>query len=484
MYFKLILISLGIKSTIIHAQNGLQKCWEKQVKSQQDSYLTFSYQEKINTLEHSFEPWEQTKAVSKGRISQNTSHFLQKDTFQYVGRNKHYYTTSELNATQLLLLEHGDTTLFPVTKSMFLNKKIETSRYSGACLIDYFHQQKIKPSKSTDKTWIVYETIINQAVVKLYIRKSDNLLDKTTILKHDDLFGDILTTVFYQDYAKLDGVFYAQHMVIEKINGKLLDDVIISNASLYKKILSLLVAPTQYQFAAEEVNKPDIKIEKYSNQIHFIELKHTDDRVLLVEFKDFLLVAEAPLSSENGDLILQAAKKIAPHKPVQYFVFGHYHPHYLGGIRAFVHEEATIICSKQDEAYVQYLTNAPHTLQPDHLQLHPKPLKIQEIKDSLTISDGSFEMKIYFIGKKSQHTNDYLVYYFPNEKLLFEDDLVWIPKVGDIPKSSGRQTGLYDAIQALHLDVKTIIQSWPVSEMGVKTVIPFADLEKSIMVKR
>jgi hypothetical protein len=122
-------------------------------------------------------------------------------------------------------------------------------------------------------------------------------------------------------------------------------------------------------------------------------------------------------------------------------------------------------------------------LQPDRLQREPKPLKLQEIKDSLTISDGSFEMKIYFIGKKSQHTNDYLVYYFPDEKLLFEDDLVWIPKEGAIPKGSGRQVGLYEAIQALRLEVKTIVQSWPVSEMGVKTVIPFADLEKSITIK-
>jgi hypothetical protein len=110
-------------------------------------------------------------------------------------------------------------------------------------------------------------------------------------------------------------------------------------------------------------------------------------------------------------------------------------------------------------------------------------LLIEEIKDSLKITDGKFEMKIYFIGKKSEHTNDYLIYYFPSEKLLFQDDLVWIAKEGEIEKAGGRQAGLYNAVKELGLDIKIIIQSWPVADYGVKTVIPFADLEKSMNIK-
>ena len=122
-------------------------------------------------------------------------------------------------------------------------------------------------------------------------------------------------------------------------------------------------------------------------------------------------------------------------------------------------------------------------MNPDSLELQPKPLKIQEVKDSTTITDGKFVMKIYFIGKKSEHTNDYLIYYFPTEKLLFEDDLVWIGKTGEIQKAGGRQAGLYNAIKELGLDIKTIVQSWPVADYGVKTIIPFADLQKSMEIK-
>jgi glyoxylase-like metal-dependent hydrolase (beta-lactamase superfamily II) len=278
-------------------------------------------------------------------------------------------------------------------------------------------------------------------------------------------------------------LYYPKVIQIDKINGKVKDEVKISTANLVREIPQLLTQPANYKLKEDIEVKPEVKVEKYNNNIHFIELKHTDDKVMVVEFSDYLLIAEAPLNSTNGELIITEAKKIAPSKPIKYFVFGHYHPHYLGGIRPFIHKGAKIICSKADQEYVTYLANAPHTLSPDSLQMKPQPLVIEEIKDSLTITDGKFTMKIYFIGEKSKHTNDYLIYYFPTEKLLFEDDLVWIAREGEIKKPKPRQVGLYNAVKELGLDIKTIIQSWPVADYGVKTVIPFTDLEKSMNIK-
>lgn len=106
------------------------------------------------------------------------------------------------------------------------------------------------------------------------------------------------------------------------------------------------------------------------------------------------------------------------------------------------------------------------------------------MKDSsMTITDGKFKMNIYLIGLKSGHTKDYKIYYFPDEKLLFEDDLAAIPQKGEIKKAGTRQAGLYNAIKDLGLSVKTRVQSWPESSDGVKTIIPFEDLEKSMNVK-
>lgn len=463
--------------------NNLLECWNKQVKPIQGKYLTFSYKEKLNELEHSFEPWQQTNYTGNGTVWTNADNFLKNDTLLRTGGKKPYYSKTQFNKTEFLLLDYGDKDLSAITQSMFLDQTFRTVRYSPVILINYFFQQKIPAEQESNNEFAVYKTTINKTIVKLYIRKFDNLLAKVTTLSDDELFGDVLNTFIYSDYSFLGKLVYPKTIEVTKINDKVKDEVKISIAEFVNEIPKLLDKPVDYKLKEDPEIKPEVKVEKYSNNVHFIEIKHTDDRVLVVEFNEFLVVEGAPLNSKNGELVINEAKKIAPDKPIKYFTFGHYHPHYLGGIRPFIHKGAAVLCLKSDEEYVTYLAKAPHILNPDSLQLQPRPLKIQEIKDSTAITDGKFVMKVYFIGKKSDHTNDYLIYYFPSEKLLFQDDLVWIAKKGDIQKARSRQAGLYNAIKDLRLDVKTIVQSWPVSDYGVKTVIPFDDLEKSMNTK-
>lgn len=464
------------------SNNILKNCWKRQVMPLKNNFLTFSYSEKRNELEHNFKPWQESSYNSTGTVWCNVDNFLKLDSLMYNG--KKYNSKTQLNKSTLLFLDYGEKELFEVTENMYQNQIFKTTRYSPIGLINYFFHNKISADNETNNDFAVYKSKINKAFVKLYIRKSDNLLEKITILSYDELFGDVLSTFRYNDYSNIDNLSYPKTILIEKINGKVKDEVTISNsAEIIKQFYQLLEQPTDYKLKEDKEITPEIKVEKYSDNIYFIELKHTDDRVMIVEFSDFLLVAEAPLNSKNGELIIREAKKIAPNKPIKYFVFGHHHPHYLGGMRPFIYKGAKIICSKTNQEYVTYLANATHSLSPDSLQVQPKPLLIKEIKDSLSITDGKFDMQIYFIGEKSEHTNDYLIYYFPKEKLLFEDDLVWIAREGEIKKASRRQAGLYNAIIELGLNIDTIIQSWPVEDYGVKTVIPFTDLEKSMNIK-
>lgn len=473
-----LLLLTGTFSVIAKPKDPLLQCWNKQVKALHQQYIVLAFQEKFNQLEHSFEPWQQTNYVGKGKVWINATDFLKHDTLS--SGNRVYNSKTQFRKGELLFLDHGDNELYPVTKGMVEDQVVKAARYSPATLINFFYQHAIAADKPSTKEEAVYRTTINKTIVTLTIRKSDNLLVKITTLHDDELFGDVETVYSLKDYAAVGEVHYPKQITITKINGKINDEVNLSAASLTNETPTLLTKPEGYIIKDDVATTPEIKYEKYNTNIHFLELKHTDDRVLIVEFKDFVLIAEAPVNSKNGELILDEVNKIAPGKPVKYFVFGHYHPHYIGGMRPFVHAGAEVISTVPDKEYVKYLASAPHTLNPDKLQTQPKELKQKELRDSLTITDGELEMKIYFIGKQSEHTNDYLIYYFPKEKLLFEDDLVWIAREGEIKKAGRRQAGLYKAVKALGLAVDTIIQSWPVKDYGVKTIIPFADLEKSM----
>jgi glyoxylase-like metal-dependent hydrolase (beta-lactamase superfamily II) len=473
-----LLISVHFKAQKI---DYLIKCWNKQVGSLEKNILNISYTENYNTLEHDFNPWDQTNYNIEGKVWIGKESYNKVD--KYSKENKEYNSVIQLSKDKLLFMNYGENKISPVTKEDMHEQIYLSAKYSPLFLINYFKEQKVKIDKeSENKEFAVYKTVINKSIVRLFINKNDALLKKVTILSDDELFGDVLSVFNYKDYIN-DKIYYPKNISIEKINGKLIDEIKISKLSTDTKVPNLLSPPENFTFKESNKLKPEIKLEKYNDNIYFLELRHTDDRVLIVDFKDFMLVAEAPINSENGETIINEVKKIAPNKPIKYFAFGHFHPHYIGGIRSFVHSGANIIYNKYNKDYVDYIVNAPHTINPDRLQSEPKKIKTLELKDKLNISDGNYEMEIYYIGKKSDHTIDYQIYYFPKEKLLFQDDLVWISKNGDPKKAGTRQEGLYKAIKDLNLDVKTIIQSWPVADYGVKTIIPFDELEKTINIK-
>ncbi|PZF74013.1 MBL fold metallo-hydrolase [Taibaiella soli] len=456
----------------------LGECWNKQVKAiSEKSFLSFHFTEKLNELTHNFEPWKTTHYDANGIIYTNADYFLKDDTLTNTTSKRTYYSKTQYSPATLLLLDYGDKDLYAVTKDMFTDQPVKAARYTPSLLIGNFRKNKTELSRESNKTSAVYQQTINKTIVKLYISKSTGLLDKITTLSDDDLFGDVLTTYNYSSYQQSGKqLYYPKAVYISKINGKVLDTVRIENTELVSSAPDLLKQPDNYTFKEKEEKKPAFTIEQYSDHIHFINLEHTNDRVMVVEFKDFLLVAEAPLNSKNGDIIVAEAHKIAPDKPIRYFAFSHYHPHYTGGLRPFVHEGATVLSTAGDTAYIRYLATNPHSLAPDKLYTDPKPLQFEIIDSQKTITDGEYIMRFYYLGARSHHTKDYLVYYFPSEQLLFEGDLVGIPKDGTVKKSSAPQQGLYDAIIGWRIPVKTVIQSWPVSDYGLKTQIPFSDI--------
>jgi hypothetical protein len=478
------LLCCAILVAQLHAQptDHLKATWTKLAKPLQSKYLEISFEENLNELYHTLEPWDETHFNGKGKIWLSVNVLHKSDTVVRRGSDKAFYTRLVIDDSTLLELPSWQKEPEPVTKSMFEERLLATVRYTPLLILNHLYEGKEQAWEDAGE-FVVYNGKFHNTAVRLFIRKVDKMPAKISTLHHDDLHGDVTTNYIYDDFkTQKNGTIHPQKVRIEKINGHVKDDVNLKMGSLSEIRPQVLQKPADYKIEEDAVEKTELSTWKYNDRIHFIDLKHVSEQVMLVEFADFIFAAEAPLSSENGELIIQEAKRIAPKKPIRYFSFGHYHPHYTGGMRAFVHKRATVICRQSDEDYVKYLVAAPHTLQPDSLQLQPHPLKTEIIDAKKTITDGNFTVEIYFIGEKSAHTKDYLVYYIPSEKLLYVGDLVWIPKEGDIPKAGRTQAGLYNAIKDLGLEVTTIVQSWQTGGTRYKTTIPFAELERSMNV--
>jgi glyoxylase-like metal-dependent hydrolase (beta-lactamase superfamily II) len=380
-------------------------------------------------------------------------------------------------------LDYGEDSLSEITHEFFYEQQSNSSGYSPFLILEHFVKQTDLKETTESDSQMVYSSTLHESTVKLYINKSTFLIDQITFLSHDELYGDVLNTYTYSNYKDVQSYFLAQKIDISKINGQIKDHVQLTDIKLIASYNLPISIPENYQIKEKEDPKSEAIITHYNDHIHFIELTHADNKTLVVEFNDFLCIAKAPLNSENGELILSKAQEIAPNKPIKYFVVGHHHPYSIGGIRPFVNTGAEIICNTENQDYIQYIVEAPRTLEPDALHESQKAAQYRLVTDSLTITDGTYEFQIFNIGGESEHTKDFMMYYFPIEHLLYEDDLAWISKDAPIKKAGKRQAGLYQAIVSRELNVDTIFQSWPISEYNVKSIFPFKELEASIQLK-
>ena len=170
---------------------------------------------------------------------------------------------------------------------------------------------------------------------------------------------------------------------------------------------------------------------------------------MLVEFKDYVAVIEAPNNEARSLAIFAEAERLAPGKQVKYVVNTHHHFDHSGGLRTFLSAGTTIVTHDTNKPYyLDILFNpAPRTLYPDRMaefnpmywiSRRPAPIETVEGAANTTgkyvITDGERIVEVlhvqdmaYELGDTSlargNHSEDMLMVYLPKEKILFNADL-------------------------------------------------------------
>lgn len=238
--------------------------------------------------------------------------FLKRDTLYQAARQRTSFSNTQRTATTLLLQDYGAKALSAATRGMQQDHVFRAARYSPVALLAYFRDHRIPADAQSPAEFACYHTTINETVVRLFIRKKDALLSQVVLLSPDKLCGDVTTSFTYRDYTRQVKRYYPATVQVAKVNGQLQDEVRLRLVQLQPDAPALLTAPVGYQLQSESAAQPQVRVQAYRPHIYFLELLHTDDRVMVVEFDRFLLVAEAPIGSENGELIIREAQKLAP----------------------------------------------------------------------------------------------------------------------------------------------------------------------------
>jgi glyoxylase-like metal-dependent hydrolase (beta-lactamase superfamily II) len=202
---------------------------------------------------------------------------------------------------------------------------------------------------------------------------------------------------------------------------------------------------------------------------------------LLVEFKNYLAVVEAPNNEARSLAVIAEAYRLLPSKPIQYVINTHHHFDHSGGLRTYLSQGTTIVTHETNKQYYLDILfhPAPRELEPDRMAKYSpmywisrRPAPIETVAGevrgtaSYGIGDADRFLQVFHVQdmayelgdpsyRQGHHSPDMLIAYLPKERILFNADLYSPPAPGaQLPASpTAAQKTLHQNIRKLKLDV-------------------------------
>jgi len=187
---------------------------------------------------------------------------------------------------------------------------------------------------------------------------------------------------------------------------------------------------------------------------------------MLVEFRDYVAIVEAPKNEERSLAVIAEATRLYPEKPIQYVINTHHHFDHAGGLRTYLSQGTTIVTHESNkEYYLDILFHpAKRTLMPDRMSMYNpmywisrRPAPIETVAGAArgtgkyVVTDGDRILEIlkvqdmsYELGDPSynqgSHSEDMLVAYLSKEKILLNADLYSPSGPGAGPPTAAMKT--------------------------------------------
>jgi glyoxylase-like metal-dependent hydrolase (beta-lactamase superfamily II) len=221
--------------------------------------------------------------------------------------------------------------------------------------------------------------------------------------------------------------------------------------------------PVTIPDAVRQARVPPLRVETQKLAEGVWLLGGTTHNSVVVEFKDFVAVVEAPLDEERSLAVIEEIVKLAPNKPIRFVVNTHDHYDHAGGLRTYLHIGSTIITHRRNQPFyeAEVFNYVPWTVQPDLVTLF-EPTEVREgyttefVAENYVVSDGARNMHISYVQPLA-HVEGMLMAYLPGEKIVIEADLFDLPARGAAPTSTdASHRTFYNHVKRLGLDVSTV----------------------------
>jgi hypothetical protein len=276
---------------------------------------------------------------------------------------------------------------------------------------------------------------------------SRNLVTKVQAWIPNAVLGDMPVDTTYSDYKAFGRMHFPTHIVQEQ-GGHVTLDLTVASAQA-----NPANAADEAPEAARTTTLPPVQVitEKLGEGIWLLRPGHNS---VLVEFKDYVVVIEAPEEEPRSQAVIAEVKKLVPNKPIRYVMNTHHHFDHSGGLRTYVAEGAAVITHEGNKAFYEWAWKQPRTLEPDDLAKHPREATFVTYKTKYVLTDGTRSLEVHLtVG--DNHDEFLSFAYLPKEKILVEAD-DWSDWYAT-PLSLPLWNNLLGNLQRLKLDVETLV---------------------------
>ena len=308
-----------------------------------------------------------------------------------------------------------------------------------------------------------------------------NMLERVVTWIPSPMMGDMQVEIRYSDYRDVgNGIKAPYHIHMHQgdhplVRGMNYLDVQASDVKVNIPNASLTVPDNVRTAAAPMVN---IATTKLADGVWLIG--GGSHNSIVVEFKDFAVIIEAPLGDARTNAVIAETKRLIPDKQIKYVANTHHHWDHAGGLRAAYAEGATIVTNEANKEFYErvILVPQPRSLSPDRLSTFPfattgpGPGRLETYRDRHAISDGTQTIISYHV-EGFNHAGDMAIVYLPASKILINADMGPPPAGTPAANVNANTIALYNNIKRLKLDVErhVPIHGTPSSHADFETTV-------------
>jgi glyoxylase-like metal-dependent hydrolase (beta-lactamase superfamily II) len=239
----------------------------------------------------------------------------------------------------------------------------------------------------------------------------------------DGVYGDITSRVEYSGSGPVNGVPFPSRRV-EWFNDEVARDLRLVyrvDADLPESRFELPAGFSQPVAAPEG--------ERLRKIAEGVFLDTHMGGIMIVEFRDFLVVVECPGNFAMANSTIVALREAFPAKPVRYVVPSHTHGDHGGGARAYFHAGATLLTTPVHADFYRELARVQRTIAPDPYVAAERAPSIETFRGKHVISDGEQTLVLHDVGPNA-HSEELTIAHLPRQKIVWQADVYFSPGTG------------------------------------------------------